>query len=192
MHGMRVLDVGCAEGFFSFETERRSAPKVVAVDSFPDSVRRFNICRDALTSKAVACLTNVYDLSPRTFGTFDLVMPFGVLYHLRHPILSLEKLASVYTGTLLLQTANYEHATLGDLSIANFHPFGIQSGIADKPIFDPTVFWLPNGNCVRDMLSHTGFTDIEKLSTIPGVVFRAKSPHSAPGTPPNQSKAPGS
>ena len=118
MHGMRVLDVGCAKGFFSFETERRSAAKVVAVDSFPDSVRRFNICRDALTSKAVACLTNVYDLSPRTFGTFDLAMPFGVLYHLRHPILSLEKLASVYTGTLLLQTANYEHATLDRVLVA--------------------------------------------------------------------------
>ena len=122
---MRVLDIGCAEGFFSFEAERRGATEVVAIDSFPDSVRRFNICRSALASKATAFLTNVYELSPRTFGTFDLIMFFGVLYHLRHPLLALEKIFSVASGTMLLQTANYEESAVGDLSVAKFHPFGI-------------------------------------------------------------------
>jgi tRNA (mo5U34)-methyltransferase len=54
MQGLRVLDVGCAEGFFSFEAERRGAREVIAIDSFPDSVRRFNICRAAFNSKATA------------------------------------------------------------------------------------------------------------------------------------------
>jgi tRNA (mo5U34)-methyltransferase len=190
MHGMRVLDIGCAEGFFSFEAERRGASDITAIDSFPDSIRRFNICRTALDSKAIGFLTNVYDLSPRTFGTFDLVMFFGVLYHLRHPLLALEKIASVCSGKLLIQTANYEDSTLGDLSVAKFHPFGIQSGPADNPTFDPTVFWLPNAACVRDMLRHTGFVNINKLSTIPGVVFEADAPHRSAGTPPDQSTAP--
>lgn len=78
--GQRVLDIGCAEGFFSFEAERRGAKEVVAIDSFPDSVRRFNICRNALGSKTTAFLCNVYDLNPRGFGTFDIVFFFGVLY----------------------------------------------------------------------------------------------------------------
>ncbi len=190
MHGMRVLDIGCAEGFFSFEAERRGASEVIAVDSFPDSIRRFNICRTALESKAVAFLTNVYDLSPRTFGTFDLVMFFGVLYHLRHPILALEKIASVCSGKLLLQTANYEDEALGDLSVARFHPFGIESGPAENPTFDPTVFWLPNAACVRDMLLHTDFININKLSMIPGAVFEADAPRRSAGNPPDQSKAP--
>jgi len=190
MRGMRVLDIGCAEGFFSFEAERRGAAGILAIDSFPDSIRRFNICRSALDSKAEAFLTNVYDLSPRTFGTFDLVMSFGVLYHLRHPILALEKVAGVCSGTLLLQTANYEESALGDLSVAKFHPFGIQSGPPENPIFDPTVFWLPNAACVSDMLSHTGFININELSTIPGVVFRAEVPHRSVGTAPDQTKAP--
>src|ERR1700732_141909 len=106
--GMRVLDVGCAEGFFSFEAERRGAREVVAIDSFPDSVRRFNICRNAFGSKATAFLCNVYELNPRAFGTFDIVFFFGVLYHLRNPILALEKILSVCTGTMLLQTASME------------------------------------------------------------------------------------
>src|SRR6266404_3163375 len=62
MTDMRVLDLGCAEGFFSFEAERRGAREVIAIDAFPDSVRRFNVCRNALGSSATAFLCNVYDL----------------------------------------------------------------------------------------------------------------------------------
>jgi tRNA (mo5U34)-methyltransferase len=190
MSGMRVLDVGCAEGFFSFEAERRRAREVLAIDSFPDSVRRFNVCRNALDSKATAYLTNVYDLSARSFGTFDLVMFFGVIYHLRHPLLALEKIYNICTGTLLLQTADFEDPALGSIAASKFYPFGVRSGPTDKPSFDPTVFWIPNAACVRDMLRHVGFTDIEQLSKVPGLVFRAQVPKRSVGTPPDQSKAP--
>jgi len=160
MSGMRVLDIGCAEGFFSFEAERRGAAEIVAIDSFPGSIRRFNICRSALGSKAEAHLASVYDLNPKSFGTFDLVMYFGVLYHLRNPLLSLQKIASVASGTLLLQTLGFERESLGDMSVAQFHPFGIMSGPPGNPIHDTTVFWIPNSACIRDMLLHVGFIDV--------------------------------
>ena len=190
LSGMRVLDIGCAEGFFSFEAERRGAKEVIAIDSFPDSVRRFDICRNALGSKATAYLCNVYDLNPRTFGTFDFVFFFGVLYHLRHPLLALEKISSVCTGSMLLQTANFESPDLADVPVAKFHPFGIQSGTREKPMFDPTVFWLPNAECVRAMLSHVGFKQIETLTDKVGVVIRAQQPVKTSGQRPDESKAP--
>ncbi len=190
MDGMRVLDVGCAEGFFSFEAERRGAREVIAIDSFPDSVRRFNICRAALDSRATAFLTNVYDLSLRAFGTFDLIMFFGVLYHLRNPILALEKLFSICCGRLLLQTHGFEDPAIGDQSMARFYPFGIESGPPEKRSWDPTVFWVANGACIRDMLAHVGFTDIEQIPGPAGHVFRARVPTPSAGTPPDQTKAP--
>src|ERR1700756_1312935 len=64
MTGMRVLDIGCAEGFFSFEAERRGAREVIGIDSFMDSVRRFNIVKEPRQSNATAFLMNVYDLEP--------------------------------------------------------------------------------------------------------------------------------
>jgi tRNA (mo5U34)-methyltransferase len=190
MTGMRVLDIGCAEGFFSFEAERRGASEIVAIDSFPDSVRRFNICRDALDSRATAYLTNVYDLSPRTFGTFDLVMFFGVLYHLRHPILAIEKIFGVTSGTLLMQTASFEDPALGTESAAKFHPFGIESGPPEDRQLDPTVFWVPNEACVRDLLLHVGFDNVKGETGPPGAVFRAEVPNRAPGAQPDETKAP--
>jgi len=192
MTGMRVLDVGCAEGFFSFEAERRGASEVVAIDSMPESVRRCTLCRDALGSRVQPYLANVYDLSPRTFGSFDLVMFFGVLYHLRHPLLALEKLLSVCSGTMLLQTATWEVAASGDLALARFDPFGITSGTPENPIHDPTVFWRPNARAVFALLESTGFRDVELLSDDPviSIAVRAAAPHRAPGTAPDPATAP--
>jgi len=191
MTGMRVLDIGCAEGFFSFEAERRGAAEVVAVDSFPDSVRRFHIARDAYGAKAQAYLVNVYDLSAKTMGTFDLVMYFGVSYHLRHPLLALEKIAEVCTGTLLMQTHSFENDGLGDASASLFYPFGIESGPPEARVFDPTVFWVPNAACVAAMLAHVGFVNVEGGETpTTAAVFRADAPNQSKGMAPDQSKAP--
>ena len=192
MAGMRVLDVGCSEGFFSFEAERRGAREVVAIDSSPDSIRRFNLCRGALGSKATAFLCNVSDLDPSTFGTFDVVMFYGVLYHLRNPILALQRIAKVCTGTMLLQTATYEVPGATEVPLAKFHPFGLESGPPEDRRWDPTVFWMPNAACVTAMIAHAGFEAIETISTDPkiSIVVRSRSPIQARGQAPDQSKAP--
>lgn len=190
MTGMRVLDIGNAEGFFSFEAERRGAAEVVGLENYPPMARKFEICRAALGSRARTYMGSVYDLNPTTFGTFDLVMFFGVLYHLRHPILALQKVASVCTGTLLMQTATC--ADTGDKPMAEFHPFGVTSGPADKPEHDPTCFWFPNAACCIAMLQHVGFQQVERISPDApvGGVFRGKSAVRTKGAPPDEMKAP--
>ena len=100
-------------------------------------------------------------------------MFFGVLYHLRHPLLALEKIFSVASGSLLLQTANFEDEALGDESAAKVHPFGIQSGTAEQPHFDPTVSGSPTEpayeTCCSTLDSSTWRSSI-----------RAPGPYSAP------------
>ena len=186
---MRVLDIGTAEGFFAFEAERRGAAEVIAIDSFPDSIRRFQICKAALDSQVQGYLCNVYDLSAKTFGTFDVVMFFGVLYHLRHPLLALEKIAEVCTGTLLMQTAVHEVAGREDESLVRFNPGWLASG-SDSELQDPTVFWLPNCTSVGTMLKAMDFQDVECLSTVPGAVYRATTEVQEAGVAPDQTKAP--
>lgn len=189
MTGMRVLDIGHAEGFFSFEAERRGAEEVVGIENYPPMARKFEICRAALGSHARSHLTSVYDLSPKTFGTFDLVMFFGVLYHLRHPLLALEKIHSVCSGTVLMQTAVAQDWS--DKPMAEFHPFGITSGPADNPSTDPTCFWFPNPAACKAMLEHVGFQDVQTIA--PDArrgVFRGKAPVQQKGRPPVEEKAP--
>ncbi|MHB8148049.1 MAG: class I SAM-dependent methyltransferase [Vulcanimicrobiaceae bacterium] len=192
MDGMRVLDIGCAEGFFSFEAERRGAAQVVAIDSFEGSIERFNLVRLALGSKVNAYLCNVYDLSPKTFGTFDLVMFFGVLYHVKHPWYALEKISAVCSGALLLQTLVTEEPAYRDLSLSWFHPFGIESGPPENRQLDPTVFWVPTPECTRNLVRAAGFTDVEDVTAEAGkpYVLRARSGSVAPGKAPDPMTAP--
>jgi tRNA (mo5U34)-methyltransferase len=188
--GMRVLDIGCAEGFFSFEAEARGAREVIAIDSFPDSVRRFNIVKEARQSNAAAFLMNVYDLEPKRLGTFDLVLFYGVFYHLKHPQYALERIRSICTGTLLFQTHIFEDPSVREIPCGRFYPHGMASG-AQGERHDVTVFWLFNQTCCVAMLDHVGFTEVEILSgDSPPFVVRAGSPEVSPGVPPNQTESP--
>ena len=186
----RVLDIGCAEGFFSFEAERRGAREVIGIDSFTDSIRRFNIAKAARQSNASAFLMNVYDLEPKRLGTFDVVLFYGVFYHLKHPQYALERIRSVCTGDLLFQTHIYEEPAVRGTPWARFFPHGILSG-NNKELYDPTVFWLFNSVCCLAMLDHVGFTDLKVVSDDPKpFVVSARSPQRAPGVPPDQTEAP--
>ncbi len=203
MTGFRVLDVGCAEGFFSFEAERRGACEVVSVDYDPECIKRFKLCAEALGSKVThAQVLSVYSLDPAVLGTFDLVMFFGLLYHLEYPLLGIEKVAAMTTGTLLIQSFTMETSSLTDQSLARFRPHGVISGPKDSPIHDPTVFWEPNAACIEDMLDHVGLVNIERLSGPQsplgrriarrlrhrtwnsGAQFRAQAAVQSPGTAP--------
>ena len=189
LSGKRVLDIGCAEGFFSFEAERRGAREVIGIDSSPDSVRRFNIIKEARQSAANAVLMNVYDLEPARLGTFDLVLFYGVFYHLKHPQYALERIRSVCTGDLLLQTYMLEEPSIKGTPWARYYPHGVLSGRHNER-HDCTVFWLFNSACCLAILDHVGFVDVEIISTPHPFVVKAKSPHVGRGVPPDQTEAP--
>jgi tRNA (mo5U34)-methyltransferase len=170
--GMRVLDIGCAEGFFSFEAERRGAAEVVAIDENAGLLERFQLVRGALRMKAQAHLCSVYDLMPKLFGTFDLVMFFGVLYHLLHPMLALTAIRSICKGTLLMQTHVADEPNVPqDVPVATFHPRGLESGPPGARVVDESVFWVPNRLCAKEMIRKAGFTDVEAVTDAPGLPF---------------------
>ena len=79
MSGMRVLDIGNAEGFFSFEAERRGAAEVVGIENYPPMARKFEICRAAFGSHARTYMVNVYDLNPGALGT-SISLCFSVFF----------------------------------------------------------------------------------------------------------------
>lgn len=90
--GKRALDIGAWDGWFTFELERRGA-HVVAIDRWDNP--RFREMHAALGSRAEYRQMNVYDLDPAKLGRFDVVLFLGVLYHLKHPLLALERVCSV-------------------------------------------------------------------------------------------------
>ncbi len=159
--GLTVLDVGAWDGFYSFEAERRGAARILATDSFcwdgegPGTKSGFDLAREALSSKVEDRIIDVLELSPERVGVFDLVLFLGVLYHMRHPLLALEKVFSVTRERCILET----HVDLlgGRRPAAVFYP-------GRELENDPTNWWGPNPACVHKMLEAVGFTKVEMVT----------------------------
>ena len=108
--GKTVLDIGAWDGAFSFEAERRGATRVLATDHFCwvgagwGKKASFDFARTALASRVEAKVIDVPDISAETVGRFDVVLFLGVLYHLLHPLLILERIAPVARELLVVET----------------------------------------------------------------------------------------
>ena len=106
--GKKVLDVGCLDGLWSFEAERRGAAEVYATDLVsqvtPNREPYFRLAHELLGSRAryVPDLS-VFDVARLGVRDFDVVLYLGVYYHLRDPLLSFARLRQVMrTGAVLL------------------------------------------------------------------------------------------
>jgi tRNA (mo5U34)-methyltransferase len=176
--GKRVLDVGAWDGFWTFEALKRNASQVVAIDDFSDYLgtletkdrkawTNFDLCREAFGYPEERCQRiemSTYDVSEEKLGLFDVVFFFGTLYHLRHPLLALDKLASVCQEEIYVESAILD----------DFSPYrgGLGKGYPDKQMvmeFYPgeeygknkTNWWAPTSVCLAHMVRSAGFDEVQ-------------------------------
>jgi tRNA (mo5U34)-methyltransferase len=160
LDGWSVADVGACDGFFSFEAERRGAERVVAFDSYIWQVRGrtgFDLARRVLGSEVEPVEMEVVDLSPE-HGSFDLTLFLGVLYHLRDPLLALERVASITRNMLVLES----HVDL----LGSRRPAGAFYPGAEL-MNDPTNWWGLNPPAIEAMLRVVGFSRVRRICVSP-------------------------
>lgn len=154
-----VLDIGCWDGFFSFECEKRGA-KVTAIDNKQqekfvescygkciDGTNGLKVAKKILNSKINFMEMDLYDLE-ESKKEFDTVLLFGVLYHLKNPYKALEILYKV-TKELLVIESHYIKTKL-NTPIMRFYP-------GKELNNDPTNWWGPNIPCLVAMTKSVGF-----------------------------------
>lgn len=222
--GKRVLDIGAWDGYWTWEALKRGAKEVVAIDDFsdtcgiPDLQRKrwetFDLCREAFgfTARDDSDLvryneqgqsvrrieTSVYSLGTDILdiGRFDVVFFFGTIYHLKYPLLALEKIASVSDGSIYIETS----------SLDEYSPYrgGLGAGFDRNEMvmeFYPTKeygnnesnWWAPTLQCLGAMLESVGFTSVEcwpltespkDLSECRGFASATKNPETEPANHP--------
>jgi len=165
LEGKTVLDIGAWDGYYSFESEKRGAKRVLATDYYIwagrgwGSKAGFELARRVLNSKVEDKLINVFDISPETVGTFDIVLFLGVLYHLQNPLLALEKISNVTKELAIIETVcdmlDYNRPAIA------FYPNNELAG-------DPTNWCGPNFLAMESMLKTVGFKTIKIFSKNPG------------------------
>jgi len=153
LRGKRVLDIGAWDGWFSFECERRGA-EVLAVDCV--ALDTFNENKKLLGSRVEYLTLDVNELSARHLGRFDIVLFFGVLYHLRHPLLALEKVVELSTGLALIESFTIEPEIRPIPSVMEFYERTELGGQIDN--------WCgPSPQCLLSMCRSAGFAQVELI-----------------------------
>jgi tRNA (mo5U34)-methyltransferase len=151
LRGKRVLDVGAASGWNSFEMERRGAD-VVAVDCV--EFEEFHMARTLLGSKVDYRILDVDELTPESIGRFDYVLFFGVLYHLRHPLLGLERICALTTEAAFVESFVTDAGPdPGAACTLEFYETNELGGQIDN--------WCgPNTNCLMALCRAAGFARV--------------------------------
>ena len=161
LRGKRVLDIGAWDGWFSFEMERRGAD-VLAIDNWDNPL--FHRARAMLDSRVEYRQIDMYDLTPERVGRFDIVLFMGVLYHLKHPLLALERVCALTT----------EMAAVDSFVLRDKHRPGDK--VEQRPVMEfyetnefggQTDNWVgPSLACLQAFCRTAGFARVELQSML--------------------------
>jgi tRNA (mo5U34)-methyltransferase len=151
LRGRRALDIGAWDGWFSFEMERRGA-QVVAVDVVERET--FRRAHQALQSKVEFVVSDIFQLSPDRLGRFDIVLFLGVLYHLKHPLLALEKVCALTSDIACIESFVTDHGDLEAAPAMEFYETDELVGRMDN--------WVgPNTSCLMAFSRTAGFAQVD-------------------------------
>lgn len=130
MEGLRVLDIGCNEGFFSITALERGAAEVVGIDA--DAAA---IARAKQRSEGVNFIHQTWDALPP--GPFDVVLMLSALHYEPNPRDLLRRIAHVLRpdGLFILETGVSSRS-------------GATVEWTQRPIARDDVMWYPT----RDLL----------------------------------------
>ncbi len=103
-----ALDLACHQGYFSIQLARAGFGRVDAVDVRQEHVDDVNLLRQiyALDNLHTRCV-NVFDLEDAT--GHDLVLMFGLLYHLENPVGALRRARALTGDACLIETQVVPH-----------------------------------------------------------------------------------
>ena len=160
--GKSVLDIGCWDGLWAFEAEKRGATMVYATDDVSQRPLQdqltFAAAHEFLQSKVIyEPMISVYEIDKLAKRDFDIVLFFGVYYHLKHPLYAFSKLRKMLGegGLLLLEGPAFQSRRV---SYAKFYYHKLFQN-------DATIWWVPTLKCIREMIECSFFEITREVDT---------------------------
>lgn len=176
LRGKRILDIAPWNGFFTFECIRRGAAEVVSYGPEDPHETGYAQTRELLGIQNCRWEQgSVYDLSAEKLGQFDIVLFLGLIYHLRHPLLALDRVYDVLAegGTMYCDTPFMDNVVY-DKTVAEHEvpalqlaqkvssriPMAYYTGGSETG--DPYNWFIPNFACFRSWIASSGFTPVHE------------------------------
>jgi SAM-dependent methyltransferase len=106
LSGLRVADLGCLEGGFAMAMAMRGAD-VTAVEARASNLEKARLLKEHFDLQSLhLVLGDVKDFTLEAFGSFDIVLALGILYHLDDPTRWLTQIAQL-TNRILIIDSHY-------------------------------------------------------------------------------------
>lgn len=169
INGLRVLDVGCSDGYYSFAFEQAGAV-VDAVDdessllAGEERPNGFQLAAALRRSSVAYHLADAHHLRDAgVAGPYDVILFANVLYHLENPVAALRELRAVAADDALLIVKTYFRTDVRRWVRGRCLGFDVSR----RPKWwffpgtelggDPTNWWAPNRAGLLALLSATGW-----------------------------------
>ncbi len=103
--GLNAIDLACHQGYFSTELIARDIASVVGIDARAEHVRDATDVTAAMgINNFRAVQSDVHAVTAEEFGRFDIVLNFGLIYHLENPIGALRVARELTRKVCLVET----------------------------------------------------------------------------------------
>jgi tRNA (mo5U34)-methyltransferase len=135
---------------------RRAGAEVVAIDYRAKNGHGFEVMEKLSGYKFDYRQMNIYELSEKDVGQFDIVVFMGVLYHLPDMMKAMAIVRSICRGQMYIETHCAVDLT-PKIAAARYYR-------EDELNKDITNFWSPNMACIRGMAYDCAF-DLDRDET---------------------------
>lgn len=168
---LRILDVGCANGYHCWRMKAAGAQSVTGIDPGKLPVAQFLLTNHYIQDPSVAVLPMTLEEYPDNTQAHDLTFSLGVLYHRRSPLDHLEELRRTLKpgGTLVLETMVID-GKLGEALV----PEGRYAKMNN-------VWFLPTPETLCSWLTKMGFEDPTVVDTNQTALDEQRSTEWKPG-----------
>jgi len=169
LSGKSVLDIGCSEGFYSYEFETRGASKILAIDKHPDACRKFRLIHQLRDSQVEFREIDFFDLDRKEIGQHDIVLFLAVFHHVRHPLLAIDRLYDLTAEVTFIEYVEALPESGEDLSL-----------LLRRKSKKPGLYqMLPTRSYMTEMLQRAGYSQVEVLGSHRQQKLKEK--HGTPG-----------
>ena len=108
LEGKRLLDLGCNAGFWSSCAVQAGCDYVLGIDGRTMHVDQANLvfeAKEVERDRYDFFLGDLFETDLRRFGTFDVVLCLGLMYHVSKHVELMEKISEVNNDVLVIDTS---------------------------------------------------------------------------------------
>ena len=176
LSGKSVLDVGGNAGYFSIQMKLRGAGRCVLVEPYREFAAQAGYAAAEFGVELEVVNEDVHTCCLATEERFDYVLFLGLFYHLKYPVLVLDRLAEMTKDRIVFHSYSVEAEGVSgrdlerDLDRADDaeidqSDFPAMKFIERRYNDDPTNWWFPTHTALEPMIRSAGLKVVARPHT---------------------------